>query len=162
FFLSGAAAHEYDLAFGYSLNAAPQPKNDFIGKLVRGKACCFGRGSISVLLSKNLWGAHVLHVVKPALDGHVVPGNAKVAEGEHRGVGWWRTPRFELYVGRRADRAERIETFGDYIEDSGVIEIAEKCVVENSQQIVVLRILSGGLEIGYGNTDLLNSEACTG
>ena len=47
-------------------------------------------------------------------------------------------PGFELYVRRRADLSQRIETLRDHIEDAGVVEIIPQGIVESLQQFSIL------------------------
>src|SRR5208282_4575378 len=87
-------------------------------------------------------------------------GDAEVAEGKHGGVGRRRIPGGEVDVGGLAGLLERIETLGDEIEDSGVVEVVPEHVIESFRKVGVFGIAGRGLEVGGGQAYALGGESC--
>ena len=85
--MPAAIAHEVDLALANTGDTSTQAEDDFVGEPVRDQACAFRGRAIGVLLSKHLRGCRVLHVIKPAVDQHIVGGDPKIAKGEHGSIG---------------------------------------------------------------------------
>src|ERR1700733_12789078 len=102
FFVPAAAAHEENLALGNPRNAAAKPEDNFVGEFVRDDSGFIAGGRILILLAQYLRRRDVLHVIKPALHGYVVSGNAQVTEREHRRIYRRSVPAIELYFRRIA------------------------------------------------------------
>src|SRR6267378_4116807 len=97
FFGTRAVADEINFALGDAGDSTAQAEDDFVGKLVGDYADCVRGGVIVVLLAENLGrGGAALDVVEPALDGHFVGTDAKVAEGQHGRVWRRRIPVFGI------------------------------------------------------------------
>ena len=162
FLVPAAAADEINLAFRDSLNSAAQAKDNFVGKLVRGGAGGVAGGGVLILLAQHLRRCHILHVVEPALDRHAVAGHAQIAKGQHGRVRRRRAPALELHVRRRAHLSQGIEALRNHVEDAGIVQIVPQGFVERLQQIGVLGILGGGVEIGHGQAYFLNTQSGAG
>src|SRR6185437_8963469 len=96
FLVSAAAAHEINLDLGDSLNSATEAEDNFVGEFVCGGAGGVAGGGVLILFAQNLRRRDVLHVIKPALNGHAVTGDAQVANGQHRGIRRRRAPSLNL------------------------------------------------------------------
>ena len=162
FFVAAAAADKIDLALGDSGNAAAQAEDNFVGKLVRDRAGRVAGRRILILLAQHLRRGHVLHVVEPALHGHAVAGHAQVAERQHGGIRRRRAPAFKLHIGRRAHLTERIKALRNHVEDAGIVQIVPQRVVEGLEQVGVLGVLGGSLEIGNRQADFFDTQSGAG
>ncbi len=70
--------------------------------------------------------------------------------------------RFELHIRRGSHLTQGIETLRNHVEDAGIVQIVPQGFVEGLQQVGVLRILAGGLEIGNGQTNFLHAQPGAG
>ena len=159
FLVPAAAAHEINLAFRDPGNSAAQAEDNFIGKLVRGGAGGVAGGGILILLAQHLRRRHVLHIVEPALHRHAVAGHAQIAKSQHGRIGWGRAPALELHIRWRSHLSQGIETLRNHVEDAGIVQIVPQSFVERLQQVGILGILSGGIEIGDGQTHFFHAQA---
>src|ERR1700691_4542412 len=86
-FGAGAGADEVDFGLGDAVDAAAEPHDDLVGKVVGDGAGGFFRGRVAVFLAQNLRVAGVAGVVEITVDGHAAVGRGKRAEGNHGGGG---------------------------------------------------------------------------
>ena len=119
-------------------------------------------GSIAVLLAQHLRCSGVFYVIQPAQHRDSITRDAQVPESQHGSVGRGRGPSVVLYLGGLAGNFERIETFGDQIEDAGIVEIVPQRLVEGFEEFGVFGILISRLEVGNGQADFLHAQAGTG
>src|SRR5437870_13670217 len=117
-----------------------------------------GRGRIGVLFAQYLRRSRVLYVVQPALHGYAVSADPKVAEGQHGSVCRGGAPDLELDFRGLAGYFKGIETFGDQVEDAGVIQIVPQGIVESVEQVDIFWIWRGGLEVGTSNSAFLDPK----
>src|SRR5689334_10976443 len=153
FFRAAAIAHEDDLAFGNARQASTQTKDNFIGKTMGDEAGVVLRRVFSVLLSENLRSDRVFHVVEPSENRKLSSAKAEIAKGQHGRIGGGISPCVDLYVLRVAWLIERIETFGNDIEDAGILQVGKENLVEGRLQWCGIRIGGGRLEVGHGNAN---------
>src|SRR5579863_10425322 len=160
--VAAAAAHKVNLAFGNAGYAAAEPEDNLVGKFVRDNTGFITGGRILILFSEHLWRRDVLHVVKPSLHGYIIARNAQVAEREHRSIDRSSIPDIELYLSRIAGNRQRIEALRRHVEDAGIVQIVPQRGIKNFEQVSILRIRSGRLEVRDSQANLLHSQAGAG
>src|SRR5579863_2405966 len=154
--VAAAAAHKVNLAFGNAGYAAAEPEDNLVGKFVRDNTGFITGGRILILFSEHLWRRDVLHVVKPSLHGYIIASDAQVAERQHRCVYRSSIPDIELYLSRVAGNCQRIETLRGHVENAGIVQVIPQRSIENFEEVSVLRIRSGRLEVRNSEANLLH------
>src|SRR5438552_10630894 len=162
FFVAAAVADKINLALTNAGYTAAQAENDFIGKLVSDETRRLLGAVVGILFSEHLRSASILYVKEPALHSDFAAHYPKVAECQHGGVGRGRIPGRKSDVRRLSRHLQWIETLGDHLDHSGIVQIVPQRVVESLQQGRVLRVAGGRLEVGNGESHLFGAQRGAG
>ncbi len=150
------------MAFGNAGDAPAQAKDDFVGKLVGGGAGGVGSGGIGVLLAENLRRRDVFHVIEPALHRQLCRHAPRLPKASMAAFGGGVFHASNFTSAGLPGSVERIKALRDQIEDAGVVEIVPQSVVESLQQVGILGVLGGRLEVRDGEADFFDAQAGAG
>ena len=162
-FLGAAAvADEIKLGFGNPGDAAAQAKDNFVGEAMGDQAGIGIGGRFAILLAQHLWRLRILGVVQPALDIQRSALDAQIAEGQHAGIGRRAAPVIEMHFLGSARHCQGIKALGHHVENPRRLQIIPQSDIEDRGQILRARIGGDQLEVGHGETDLLDTQSGAG
>src|SRR5277367_1047074 len=160
FFGAGARADEGDLRRGDAGKTAGEFADDFVGELVGEFADLLVGGSAAIDFADDGLGGGIVDVVEPGLDGDFGGGFGDVAEGDVAGFDVRVGPSGVLKFGRLGERLRGIEAGADKFDDAAEGEV----VADDLGELLGVRLGGVGAraEIGDGDAEFLDAEACAG